>query len=255
MKYTESDLILHIENRIPAYYVSLNGQIKFYTLAGMLLESAAIHASLHGFGYHDMLREQVYWVLSRFHVIVHTYPMMDDPVRIETWHKGSNRLFYMRDFRMLSEHGRLLCSATSAWLILDGHTGRPKKIDGVSQPNEFLVKDRHAIEGIPDKLPEIIRADRQIQVAARYSDLDINKHVNAINYIEWIQDCYDEKVYEVTNVREFQINYQLETRFGEQVDIRIKEHPPGEPFDYLEGRRTTDRNLAFQARISFGKFE
>ncbi len=45
MNYTESDLVLRIENRIPAYFVSLNGQAKFYTLASMLLESAGVHSS------------------------------------------------------------------------------------------------------------------------------------------------------------------------------------------------------------------
>ncbi len=255
MKYVESNRILQLENRIPAYYVSLNGQTKFYTLAGMLLESAAIHAAMYGYGYEDMKREKVYWVLSRFHVVMHAYPRMEEPIRIDTWPKGSNRLFFIRDYRLLSRNERPYCSATTAWLILDGSTGRPKKTDELSGLSEFLVKDHHAIENLPEKLPAIPDPDREVPVTARYSDLDINKHVNAIKYIEWIQDCYDEKLYERENVREFQINYQLETRFGEQVDIRIRNHTKRDPFDYFEGVRTSDQNPAFQAKVSFGEFE
>jgi len=243
MKYTESDNILRFEQRIPAYFVSLNGQSKFFTLTGMLLEGAAIHSSLHGYGY-----------VSRFHVIMHSYPSLGEPVVIETWHKGANRLFFMRDYRMLSEDNRLLASATSAWLVLDGITGRPKKMTEVNPFRKFDVDNMHAIERVPDKLPQIQEPDSQIKITARYSDLDMNKHVNAVKYIEWIQDHYDEDVYVAKNVEEFQINYQLETRFGEEVEVRMKKSSEGGDYDYFEGIRTADQNQAFRARIKFGDF-
>jgi acyl-ACP thioesterase len=254
MEYTESDLVLRVENSIPSYFVSLNGQAKFYTLASMLLESAGIHSTIHGFGYDDFRKCNVYWVLSRLHVVMHSYPMMNQLVEVRTWHKGANRLFFMRDYQMFSEDEQLLASATTAWLILDGKTGRPKKLGPSDNFEEFSVKDRHAIETVPDKLPAITGPDRQVKIKAQYSDLDINQHVNALKYIEWIQDCYDEETYRLVNVKEFQINYQLETRFGEEVEIRMKNGDPGDPFDYFEGLRTGDQNPAFRARICFGKF-
>ncbi len=252
MHIKESDLILRLENRIPAYYVSLNSQPKFYTLASMLLESAAIHSAMHGFGYYDMIRKRVYWVLSRFHVIMHAYPVMDQPVVIETWHKGSDKLFFTRDYRMFSEGGQLFSSATSAWLILDGATGRPRKPEEGNDFNEFGVPDLHAVEALPGKLPGLKEADRKISRTARYSDMDINKHVNAIKYIEWVQDFYGEETYANMNVCEFQINYQAETRFGEEVEIRIKKIPGNDSFDHFEGIRIQDDSSAFRARIKFG---
>jgi medium-chain acyl-[acyl-carrier-protein] hydrolase len=255
MKYDKSDLIFRCEDRIPAYYVSLNGQIKFYTLAGMLLETAARHASLLGYGYDDMMRDKVYWVLSRFHIIVNSYPLMDEQVIIETWPKGVDRLFFLRDYRMLSKEGKLLARATTAWLVLDGNTGRPKKFEDDFNPHELHVKDLHGIEKTPDKLPLIPEPDSQQTHRAMYSDLDINNHVNAAKYIEWIQDFYDEDVYKSNNVEEFQINYQLETRFGEKVDVRMKNQTGDDLFDYFEGIRIADQNSAFRARVKFGEFQ
>ena len=254
MKYKESDLILSLENRIPFYYVSLNGQPKFYTLASMFLESAAIHAAQFGFGYDDMIRDKAYWVLSRFHIKMHCYPMMGETVKIETWPKGASKLFFLRDYRMYSESKQLLASASTAWLILDGNTGRPKKIDAESDLVDFHVKSLHAIETVPGKLPGIQEPDRRIPMLAQYSDLDFNQHVNAIKYIEWIQDCYGEETYRSENVKEFQINYQLETRYGEEVDIRIKNRSLKDAFDYFEGIRTLDQNAAFRAKIKFEEY-
>jgi acyl-ACP thioesterase len=254
MTYTDSDLILSLENRIPAYYVSLNFQPKFYTLAGMFLESAATHASRHGFGYHDMIRDEVYWVLSRFHVIMHKYPGMDEKVKIETWPKGPDKLFFVRDYRMLSEDDTLLADATTAWLVLDGKTGRPKKIND-SNLQDFHVDNLHAIEALPGKLPAVSEPDRVRSLKALYSDLDLNQHVNAVKYIEWVQDCYDEELYKSKNVAEFQINYQLETRYGQEVTIRMRNLSEDDPYEYFEGIRSADRKTAFRARIKFGDFK
>jgi acyl-ACP thioesterase len=254
MNYRESDLILRLDNKIPSYDVSLNGQTKFYTLCNILLDSAAVHANKYQFGYHDMQKENVYWVLSRFHIIMHEYPRMDDQVKVETWPKGVNKLFFMRDYRILSEDGRLLTTATTAWLVLDGNTGRPKKMEENYNLHHFHVNDFHAIEPVPDKLPGITEPDRQTPVTARYSDLDINKHVNAVKYIEWVQDCYPQELYETQNVKEFQINYQAETRYGEKVQIRIMNASRRDPFEYLEGIRASDKYVAFRARVLFGAF-
>ena len=249
MNVRESDLILRLDNKIPSYDVSLNGQTKFYTLCNILLDSAAIHANKYRFGYHDMRKENAYWVLSRFHIIMHGYPSMDDHIKVETWPKGVNKLFFMRDYRILSADDRLLTTATTAWLILDGNTGRPKKMEENNSLHSYHIDDLHAIEAAPDKLPRITEPDRQRSVVARYSDLDINKHVNAVKYIEWVQDCYPQEIYEKQNVKEFQINYQSETRYGEEVQIRIRNASASDPFQYFEGIRASDENAAFRARV------
>lgn len=251
MNYQKTDLILRLDDKIPSYDVSLNGQTKFYTLCNILLDSAAIHANKFRFGYHDMQKENVYWVLSRFHIIMHKYPSMDDRIKVETWPKGVNKLFFMRDYRILSANDDLLTSATTAWLILDGNTGRPKKMEDKNSLHNFHIDDFHAIETAPDKLPDITEPDRKMPVVARYSDLDINKHVNAVKYIEWVQDCYPQEIYEKKNVKEFQINYQAETRFGEEVEIRIRKATRTDPFEYLEGIRASGNNAAFRAKVRF----
>ena len=73
-----------------------------------------------------------------------------------------------------------------------------------------------------------------------------------MKYIEWVQDCYPQEIYENKNVKEFQINYQAETRHGEEVQIRIRNASPMDPFEYLEGIRTSDENAAFRAKVKFG---
>lgn len=254
MKNSDSGLLFRCEERIPGYYVSLNGEAKFYTLAGMLLETAGKHAEQFGFGYHDMIQNNVYWVLARMHVRMQSYPKMGEQVIIETWPKGPDRLFFLRDYKMSTPEGDPLMLGTTAWLLLDGKTGRPTKMNNSLDFQDYQIPGLHAIPEVPDKLPSISDPDRQRMITARYSDLDINQHVNALKYIEWMQDFYVEELYKSVNVRECQINYQLETRFGEEVEVRMNEHRENESFDYFEGIRVADQNPAFRARICFDRF-
>ena len=254
MKSPQSDMILTTDYNIPSYNVSLNGQTKFYTLCNILLDSAARHAKKFRFGYEDMKRENTYWVLSRFHIKMKSYPSMDQLVKVETWPKGVNRLFFLRDYRMYSMDGSTLADATTAWLILDGNTGRPKKIEETNNLPYYNVDGMHAIEHVPEKLPAISHPDDRIIRIARYSDLDINQHVNAVSYIAWIQDLFPSELYENQNVKEFQINYQSETRYGEEVEIRIQKEGAEKGFQYFEGIKNHDKATAFRAKILFDNF-
>ena len=103
-------------------------------------------------------------------------------------------------------------------------------------------------------LPAVIRSDDRINYTALYSHIDINKHVTAVKYIEWIQDHYHDKLYESQYVKEFQINYQSEIRYGEEVEIRRMNEGPEPGFDYFEGIRNHDRSTTFRAKIQFGNF-
>jgi acyl-ACP thioesterase len=254
MKVKGSELIHATEYRIPVYNVSVNGQTKFYTLCNILLESAASQALELGFGYEDMKKENTYWVLSRFHIKMKSYPRMGQLVKVETWPKGMNRLFFLRDYRIFLVSGEFLAAATSAWILIDGKTGRPRTMEGMGDLQYYAVDDLHAIKQVPLKLPAIARPDDRTNFTVRYSDLDIYKHVNAVKYVEWIQDVYPARLYENHNVEEFQINYQSETRYGEEVEIRIQNDGPEAGFHYFEGVRDHNSVTAFRAKIKFGEF-
>lgn len=254
MKILPEKLVHEVDHRIPTYFVSLNGKTKFNTVCYIFFESAASHATHSRFGYDDMVQANIYWVLSRLHVKMISYPKMGQKVKVRTWPKGIDKLFFLRDYELLDEEGVLLATATTAWLVLDGNTGRPKRLEDIDDLHYYSVEGLHAIEATPEKLPEIQDPDEHFKHIARYSDLDINNHVNAGRYIEWLQDMYPIELYKEQNIKEFQINYQSETRHGEEVDIHLQKSKKLGGFDFTEGIKSQDHSTAFRAKIQFGKF-
>ena len=249
IKEIKSDsLIWKEEYRIPSYAVASNGQVKFYFIGNFLFDIASNHASHLHWGFEDMQKNNQYWVLSRFHVKMIKYPFMQEIICLETWPKGIDRLFALRDYRISDLSGNIICLATSAWLIMDAGTGKPLRISDFRELFDYNP-DRYSIKEVPDKLPPVIEPDYQVSVRVLFSDLDINKHVNSGKYLEWIQDCYAEEYYEQRNIREFQINFLSETRFDETIKLSRMTGMHQPECHYFEGIKERDQTAAFRARI------
>jgi medium-chain acyl-[acyl-carrier-protein] hydrolase len=241
------------EFSIHAKDIDFNGKLKYYCICGYFFELAARHANQLHFGFNDLSQENVYWVLSRLHVKILSYPGFDQKINIQTWHKGIGRLFGLRDFRIIDKEGHVQVLATSAWLILDKKTGRPIRPERFSELHNSKM-DFHAINEIPEKLEPLTNYQKVKLIEPGYTDLDLNFHVNAGKYIAWIQDLYPPDFYRNFQISEFQINYLNETRFGSKVQIFSFEEPLGETlFTNIEGRIEGKDTPAFRAHIGWSK--
>lgn len=81
----------------------------------------------------------------------------------------------------------------------------------------------------------------------KYSDIDINGHVNSIQYIQWISDCFTLNRYRKYQVKRFEINYMTEMLFDDFVEIVRAEVETG---DFRFEIRKDDK-IACRARVVF----
>ena len=52
---------------------------------------------------------------------------------------------------------------------------------------------------------------------AKYSDIDINGHVNSIRYIEHILDLFPIELYKESRIRRFEMAYVAESYYGDEL--------------------------------------
>ena len=121
------ELTLKKDYEVPAFAADFRGMIKFYYLCDWLFDAASEHARSLGWGYGDLKKHKMYWVLSRFHAIMRHYPGMHEHITLETWPRGISGPFALRDFRLSSGKDTVICLATTAWLIMDAERGRPER--------------------------------------------------------------------------------------------------------------------------------
>ena len=96
-------------------------------------EAANTHAAILGFGYDDLIQSRTAWILSRLNIHFLKSPRWRDEVTLTTWHKGLERLFFLRDFILTDKEGNECIKATTSWLVLNLDTRRlvrdPKLMD------------------------------------------------------------------------------------------------------------------------------
>jgi medium-chain acyl-[acyl-carrier-protein] hydrolase len=232
---------------ISSYDLNPKGQARLTTMANFFQEVAYHHASELGLGYDDMKSRKTTWVLSRMRIHMKRYPVWNETITLETWPSGVEKLFALRDFRVLDSKGTVIGMASTAWLILDIDTHR------LIRPKEMLDRFRmiiHDVQMFEKPLQKITipgETKPLYRHAVSYSDLDIVGHVNNVKYMEWCIDAVTSADNLEQENREIEINFSHEALIGDQIGIAGYEHPGGEYF--FTATREGDGKEIISARL------
>ncbi len=205
---------------ISCYEADANHNFRPTAMLDLMQEAAGRDASVLGFGYDDMIGSNTAWVLSRTRVVFHKNPKWRDTVNLKTWHKGANRIFYLRDFVLDSQDGVRLVSATTSWLIIDLASRRMVRNTTLAE-NFDNSGMGHAIEEPADKV--VLPKDSQLELVHTHkvvwSDIDTNGHVNNVKYAVWALDAVDFEIAKGMELKEMLINYDSEVMPGSEVEL------------------------------------
>lgn len=212
IKYTE-------KHTIPCYDTDASWRLKPTSFMNLAQEAAGRHAVYLGFGYDDLIKTNTAWILSRVHVEFVDTPKWRENITLNTWHKGLNRIFFLRDFLLTDDEGNTRVKATTSWLVLNLETRRlvrdPKLME------EGTVCHEDVIETPADKvqMPEDVEAELVRRHTVSYSDIDTNGHTNNAMYMQWSMNSVGYDITSSRPVKEFTINFNHETKAGDVVDI------------------------------------
>ena len=235
---------------IPCYFTDASWRLKPASFMDLAQEAANLHATVLGFGYDEMITSRNAWVLSRMHVEFVDTPKWRDTINFTTWHKGLNRLFFLRDFLVTDDEGNVKVKATTSWLVLNLDTRRlvrdPKLMDeGTKCHDNAIDTPADKVQMPKDAAPELV-----MEHVVSYSDVDMNGHANNAMYMHWAMDAVDYEIASSRNVREMTINFNHETKAQDVVSIykAIVENETGRHV-FIEGK-VEDRS-AFCVEIVF----
>lgn len=233
---------------VTCYDTDIAHYLKPGSFMDMAQEIAYVSAQSLGFGYEDLQRYGTAWVLSRMHIEFVRMPQWKDVVDLQTWHKGFEGPFYVRDFRMLGDDGQPAVLATSSWLIIDLASRRLLRREHLEGK---LPLDTECHESAIDTpCGKVVLPAENIEEMAEhrvaYSDVDIVGHANNAKYMVWAMDCLDFDLVSSQRVRSVRINFNKEVLPGETVELF---RAPVEGGWAVEGR-ISDRS-SFCAEILF----
>lgn len=213
---------------IDAYLTDFRARATLPMIGGFMLQAATKHAEERGFGYNEMTGNKRAWVLSRMAIEIYEYPQNDTVMTIKTWVADVNRLFTERYFAFENDEGKNLGYAKTVWASIDLATRRPTNVNDLEKLVSYIYKEGECpIEGLK-KIPALKDNFEVVsEFDVKYSDIDINKHLNSMKYIEHMVDVFDINMYEQKEIKRFEINYVNEGRYGAQLEIIKREEESG----------------------------
>lgn len=200
-----------------SYLLDFRGRVPLPMIGNYLLHAASSHAGERGFGYSDMTEKHTAWVLSRMAIELYDYPEMSEAITLLTWVGDVGRLFTERCFELQNKDGKPFGFARSIWAAIDLETRRPTMLD-VEGLSSFISERPCPIEK-PGKIHPVENEIEGTAFTVKYSDLDINGHLNSIKYIEHLLDNFDISLFEKKEICRFEIAYQAEGQYGMELKI------------------------------------
>lgn len=217
-------IIFEKEYEVRAFDSNCSGKLSLTALFSFLQDIAGHHAAILGFGRDDLLKSKHFWMLSRILCKLNRDPLWNEVLKIRTWPTGSEGVFAIRNLQILDSDNTIIVEASSSWIIVDSNSRRPLR------PGPIINKLNYDID-LPEfkcrkaeKLPPVGENTYLSQVSpVRYSDLDINMHVNNARYLQWVTDTYPLDFLINNDPREIEINYLAEAIPGDEYVVSAEE--------------------------------
>lgn len=203
--------------RVDSRDVDLFNQCRPSALLGILQEAATQAAlTLRASGPEILEKYHCLWMVTRSWVEVDAPLRWNDLLTVKTWHRGGSGVSTYRDFDLFRA-GKPIGQGTTIWVMVDADS---RKLFHIRDLAEFQGTDGGELcKSVKlHRIPMPEEFDNRTRRDLRYSDTDINGHVNNIHYADFACDSLHlEELGRGKFIRTFQIGYVNECRAGETV--------------------------------------
>lgn len=209
------------------FHVDFMGKLTMGVLGNHLLNCAGFHAAERGFGIAEINENQYTWVLSRLAIELEDMPRQYEDFSIQTWVENVYRLFTDRNFELKNKDGKTIGYARSVWAMISMQSRKPADLLTLHGGN---ISEYICDKECPISKPGRIKVTQEVPAAeyqTKYSDIDINGHVNSIKYIEHILDLFPMETFKDKQIKRFEMAYVAESYYGDTLLFYKEEKEDG----------------------------
>ena len=210
MKYTTN-------HYTKSYHINRFGNLSTSFLFYNIQEIAGEHAIKLGFGYEELVENQLFWVLSRIKVKIIKRPRWREKFNVTTIARGTDGFMGYRDFYFTDDNGKTIVEGTSSWLAINLQTKRIQRLTNLKNFPDY----EEGVFGINAPKVNSPKSDSVLNFSpVLFNEIDINQHFNSGRYIERILDSFDFSFHEKHELVEFEINFAKEGMPGDNLGIK-----------------------------------
>jgi acyl-ACP thioesterase len=189
------------------------------------------HAETFGLGFDGVESEARMWVLTRLYVRVPEALPKAESFTLRTWPVGYDKRFGFRDFALLQGDDQF-AEATSSWAILEKKSREMVDIGAIlaeRMPGDMIARNLNFTSRAIPRLKEV---EGESAITVSEKDIDINGHVNNVNYLRWAMEALPRELTDGKRATEADVMFRVECFAGDELVVNFAPLKPAE-FSYL----------------------
>ena len=230
---------------VPFYDCDMRGRLKVSPALRYIQQAATDQLDGMGLTHPALKSEGVVFVLAALALVVRRMPRAGETLLISTCPVATAGAQMLRETAVEeAESGEALLECQTAWAIIDPESGR------LLRPSAF----RHELPRLEGWSPTVNPAKIRIpdgvdpagERAVRFSDLDLNDHMNNTVYADILTDCFPEQMRE-REIGTLLLRYRSQARLGEVMALSTgRKDGVFWASAAIEGRRCFEGSVTFR---------
>lgn len=206
---------------VRSYEIDQNGLATLPVIANYFQEAAGKNAKDLTFDIEDLHKKGLTWVLYRLHIKIDNFPQRWEQIAVNTWPSSGDGIRAFRDYELIDDAGTTMGVGISQWMVLNIKNRRPARI-----PSEILEMgldvDEHKLPADKSSFPLMDSPDTSTSITVSLHDLDMNRHVNNVKYLEWMTGFMPDDLPPELACHEINIQFHKEAGLHQQIVINTK---------------------------------
>ena len=217
--------------KIEPRHVDFTDRVSLSSMCDIVLHVAGEDARSRGFGIDALAGNNFGWVLSRMCIELDYLPEEYTEFTVYTWISDYNRLSSTRNFTLVDDQEREFGRLVSQWCMIDYNTRMPVDMNTMAKAHEGNMVDAPAPCERPRRIG-VVEGEPVMKHKVAYSDIDFNRHMNTMRYIDIIFDSMPIEVPETLQALRMDINFMREARYGDNLLLYCEERDAVRNYEY-----------------------
>lgn len=213
--YFEKEYTIHY------YETGSRQELKITSLMKYFEEAALLQSEERKVGLDYYRENQVVWMLHKWDITVHNYPVFGQRILVRTLPVSMAGFLGYRRFWVFDGAGDPLVSATSAWIFVNTSNKRPIRVTQ-DMKQAYRNEDRPENKLEMAEIPALQKTDFSREFYVRQADIDINRHVNNVRYVDWALEALPPEILQENRLENIRIVFKKETTYGQKIQSQAE---------------------------------
>lgn len=215
------EIVTEREYEVQYYEIDYKKRLLITNLMNYLQDIAIRQSEDIGVGIDYLTQHGIAWVLHKWHIEMYRYPVYGQKVKIITKPYSFKKFYAYRVFEIVDLKGNTIGKAKSIWFLIDIEKRRAIRVTEEMYNAYRIPKDKNDILDI-EKISEPLEIHSEKVFQVRYSDIDTNKHVNNVKYVEWAIEAVPLDIVNNYVITSINTVYEKETTYGDTVKVLVE---------------------------------